>query len=67
METIGDAYCVAGNLHRRSRHHAQRVSWMALMMLDICRDHVTHHGKPIQVNYYIFIKKITSMNNLYIN
>jgi len=33
VETIGDAYCVAGGLHSKSQTHAQQVAWMALFML----------------------------------
>ena len=33
IETIGDAYCVAGGLHRASRYHAQQIAWMALKMM----------------------------------
>ncbi|XP_076034472.1 guanylate cyclase 1 soluble subunit alpha 2 [Oratosquilla oratoria] len=49
VETIGDAYCVAGNLHRRSEWHAQLVAWMALKMMYSCTSHHTHDGKPIQM------------------
>ncbi|XP_066954652.1 head-specific guanylate cyclase [Macrobrachium rosenbergii] len=49
VETIGDAYCVAGNLHRRSSWHAHQVAWMALKMMHSCTSHTTHDGKPIQM------------------
>ncbi|KAK4306785.1 hypothetical protein Pmani_021408 [Petrolisthes manimaculis] len=49
VETIGDAYCVAGNLHRRSSWHAHQVAWMALKMMDSCTSHTTHDGQPIQM------------------
>ncbi|KAA0201865.1 hypothetical protein HAZT_HAZT012064, partial [Hyalella azteca] len=50
VETIGDAYCIAGNLHRKSRYHAQRVAWMAMQMLETCTYHQTHSGEPIMVD-----------------
>ena len=49
METIGDAYCAAGGLHRPSSTHAQQIAWMALCMLEDCQSHQTHDGQPIQV------------------
>ncbi|XP_045104238.1 head-specific guanylate cyclase-like [Portunus trituberculatus] len=49
VETIGDAYCVAGNLHRRSSWHAHQVAWMALKMMYSCTSHTTHDGQPIQM------------------
>ncbi|XP_069994942.1 head-specific guanylate cyclase isoform X2 [Penaeus vannamei] len=49
VETIGDAYCVAGNLHRRSSWHAHQVAWMALKMMSSCTSHTTHDGRPIQM------------------
>ncbi|CAL4073771.1 unnamed protein product, partial [Meganyctiphanes norvegica] len=49
VETIGDAYCVAGNLHRRSKLHAQLVAWMALSMMESCKSHTAHDGRQIQM------------------
>ncbi|XP_071453120.1 head-specific guanylate cyclase [Hetaerina americana] len=49
VETIGDAYCVAGGLHRRSRSNAQRTAWMALRMIEACSDHKAHDGRPIRM------------------
>ncbi|KAK8720400.1 hypothetical protein OTU49_013346, partial [Cherax quadricarinatus] len=49
VETIGDAYCVAGNLHRRSAWHAHQVAWMALKMMCSCTNHTTHDGQRIQM------------------
>ncbi|XP_047494015.1 head-specific guanylate cyclase-like [Penaeus chinensis] len=49
VETIGDAYCVAGNLHRRSSWHAHQVAWMALKMMSSCTSHTTHDGRRIQM------------------
>ena len=50
IETIGDAYCVAGGLHRVSRHHAQQTAWMALKMMETARQEKAHDGKSIQVS-----------------
>ncbi|CAG0891842.1 unnamed protein product [Darwinula stevensoni] len=49
VETIGDAYCVAGGLHKPSTTHAQRTAWMALRMKQICSHHRTHDGLPIRM------------------
>lgn len=49
VETIGDAYCAAGGLHRSSPTHAEQIAWMGLCMLETCRSHQTHDGQPIQV------------------
>ncbi|XP_065345705.1 head-specific guanylate cyclase isoform X2 [Cloeon dipterum] len=49
VETIGDAYCVAAGLHKRSSTHAQQTAWMALSMIDACSSHKTHMGQPIRM------------------
>jgi Adenylate and Guanylate cyclase catalytic domain len=49
VETIGDAYCAAGGLHRVSNTHAQQIAWLALCMLQACRSHKTKDGQPIKV------------------
>ncbi|XP_017766101.1 PREDICTED: head-specific guanylate cyclase [Eufriesea mexicana] len=49
VETIGDAYCVACGLHRNTFIHAQKISWMALKMIQACSHHLTHKGKPIRM------------------
>ncbi|CAG7827004.1 unnamed protein product [Allacma fusca] len=49
VETIGDAYCVAGGLHRRSPTHAQQISWMSIKMQRTCVNHQTHDGQPIRM------------------
>lgn len=52
VETIGDAYCVAAGLHKRSRTHAEQTAWMALSMIDACASHKTHMGQPIRVRVF---------------
>ncbi|ODN06500.1 Head-specific guanylate cyclase [Orchesella cincta] len=49
VETIGDAYCVAGGLHRQSKTHAQQIAWMAIKMISTCKNHQTHDGQPIRM------------------
>lgn len=49
METIGDAYCVAGGLHKESETHAVEIALMALKMMELSDDVMTPTGDPIQV------------------
>ncbi|XP_071951380.1 guanylate cyclase soluble subunit alpha-2-like [Antedon mediterranea] len=49
VETIGDAYCVAGGLHKASSTHAQKVAIMALKMLSASKQVNAHDGKPIRI------------------
>ncbi|GBM07043.1 Guanylate cyclase soluble subunit alpha-1 [Araneus ventricosus] len=48
-ETIGDAYCVAGGLHRASTTHAQQTAWMALKMREAAEQVTTPDGQPVKV------------------
>ncbi|GFY75425.1 guanylate cyclase soluble subunit alpha-1 [Trichonephila inaurata madagascariensis] len=47
-ETIGDAYCVAGGLHRASKTHAQQTAWMALKMREAAEQVHTPDGQPVK-------------------
>nr|XP_039258441.1 guanylate cyclase soluble subunit alpha-1-like isoform X1 [Styela clava] len=49
VETIGDAYCVAGGLHRQTETHAHQISWMALFMIKCCDTAKTPKGDPIKM------------------
>ncbi|XP_061164147.1 guanylate cyclase soluble subunit alpha-2-like [Saccostrea echinata] len=49
VETIGDAYCVAGGLHRKSNYHAQQIAWMALKMMETAKNELSHDGNVIRM------------------
>ncbi|MBN3309528.1 GCYA2 cyclase, partial [Amia calva] len=49
IETIGDAYCVAGGLHRKSDCHAKPIALMALKMIELSEEVLTPDGKPIKL------------------
>ncbi|KAM8939783.1 guanylate cyclase soluble subunit alpha-1 isoform 1-T1 [Pelodytes ibericus] len=49
VETIGDAYCVAGGLHKESETHAFQVALMALKMMELSDDVTSPHGEPIKM------------------
>ncbi|XP_063776566.1 guanylate cyclase soluble subunit alpha-1 isoform X2 [Pseudophryne corroboree] len=49
VETIGDAYCVAGGLHRESETHAFQVALMALKMMELSDEVTSPHGEPIKM------------------
>eukprot|EP00069_Balaena_mysticetus_P019980 bmy_12619T0 len=49
VETIGDAYCVAGGLHKESDTHAVRIALMALKMMELSDEVVSPHGEPIKM------------------
>lgn len=49
VETIGDAYCVAGGLHKESETHAVQIALMALKMMELSNEVMTPTGEPIQV------------------
>ena len=52
VETIGDAYCVAGGLHRESDTHAVQIALMALKMMELSNEVMSPHGEPIKVRQW---------------
>ncbi|KAM7168697.1 guanylate cyclase soluble subunit alpha-1 isoform 2-T2 [Macrochelys suwanniensis] len=49
VETIGDAYCVAGGLHKESKTHAVQIALMALKMMELSDEVMSPHGEPIKM------------------
>nr|XP_031319554.1 guanylate cyclase soluble subunit alpha-1 isoform X1 [Camelus dromedarius]XP_031319555.1 guanylate cyclase soluble subunit alpha-1 isoform X1 [Camelus dromedarius]XP_031319556.1 guanylate cyclase soluble subunit alpha-1 isoform X1 [Camelus dromedarius]XP_031319557.1 guanylate cyclase soluble subunit alpha-1 isoform X1 [Camelus dromedarius]XP_031319559.1 guanylate cyclase soluble subunit alpha-1 isoform X1 [Camelus dromedarius] len=49
VETIGDAYCVAGGLHKESDTHAVQIALMALKMMELSDEVMSPHGEPIKM------------------
>ncbi|XP_068444846.1 guanylate cyclase soluble subunit alpha-1 [Clinocottus analis] len=47
VETIGDAYCVAGGLHKESETHAVQIALMALKMMELSNGVMTPTGEAI--------------------
>lgn len=66
METIGDAYCVAGGLHKESETHAVQIALMALKMMELSDDVMTPTGDPIQVRVQFDIDYLSQLCNIQI-
>ncbi|XP_033890994.3 guanylate cyclase soluble subunit alpha-1-like isoform X2 [Acipenser ruthenus] len=49
VETIGDAYCVAGGLHKESQTHAVQIALMALKVMELSDEVMTPEGEPIKM------------------
>ncbi|KAJ8399259.1 hypothetical protein AAFF_G00412970 [Aldrovandia affinis] len=49
VETIGDAYCVAGGLHKESETHAAQIALMALKMMELSNEVRTPTGEAIKM------------------
>lgn len=58
VETIGDAYCVAGGLHRKSQYHATQIAWMALRMMDFAGQQKAHDGTVIKMRIGLHSGKV---------
>ena len=49
IETIGDAYLLAGGLHKPSTTHAQQIAWMSLLMVEMSSRNYTPKGDRIKM------------------
>lgn len=49
IETIGDAYVVAGGLHKPSEYHSLQIAWMSLLMMQAAAKNYTTMGGEIKI------------------
>lgn len=49
IETIGDAYIVAGGLHKPSEFHCLQIAWMSLLMMESATKNYTPTGTAIKI------------------
>nr|XP_029508542.1 guanylate cyclase soluble subunit alpha-2 [Oncorhynchus nerka] len=54
IETIGDAYCVAGGLHQKIDSHAKPIALMALKMMELSEEVLTPDSKSIKCSLFPF-------------
>nr|XP_024001872.1 guanylate cyclase soluble subunit alpha-2-like [Salvelinus alpinus] len=58
IETIGDAYCVAGGLHQKIDSHAKPIALMALKMMELSEEVLTPDSKSIKNGDWLSFKGI---------
>ena len=67
IETIGDAYILAGGLHKPSKFHAERIAWMSLLMMESSLSNFTHRGDRIKVELKtFFFNEILLVSNIFL-
>lgn len=60
VETIGDAYVVAGGLDERMTDHAYRIALMALSMMDSAASVVSPEQVPLRMRIGIHTGSVVS-------